>query len=177
MAVSLAGWNCGGDKGEDGPYVCNPPIPERPVAADGDNTFPVGPAMMHVTESSAAVMWETETECDGELRFGVSGQALDGTVTSERQGTVHKAFLSGLEPDTQYDYSVSACSLSTAVLSFWTAPQKGSPVRFTVWGDSRTHPERSIQVVDAMVEQNPHFTLHTGDTVTHGEIRPEWQDE
>jgi hypothetical protein len=172
---------------------CVGTIESRPVPNQTDSTFPIGPALVFVNETSATIMWETEGdddnvesqnggnpdngECDGLLEYGESGQALSTRVTTDRQDRVHKARLTGLEAGVRYDYRASACGKETGTLSFHAAPSPTTPVRFAIWGDSQGHPERAAPIVEAMSEFGAHFTVHNGDTVLDGNVKPQWKDE
>ena len=156
---------------------CPDEIPARPFDAERDATFPLGPYLMHTTGTSTTIMWTTEEECPGEVHLGLSDDELDRTENSEVDAEVHRARLTGLIPDTRYSYRVSACSKTSEVHRFYTAPEAGAPVRFTVWGDSRTDIEQCCKTVEAMALRHPHFDLHTGDVVTDGHEELQWTDE
>ena len=157
--------------------TCPDPVPVRPLDIQPDETFPIGPYLMHTTETQTSLMWTTAQDCAGEVAFGSGPENLDQVQSSQVDGLVHRANLTGLKPDTRYAYQVSACGLSSGIHHFHTAPPLGMPVRFTVWGDSRTDIAQCRKTVQAMAENRPHFNLHTGDVVTDGTIDQQWTDE
>jgi Calcineurin-like phosphoesterase/Purple acid Phosphatase, N-terminal domain len=156
---------------------CRNEVPARGYLVVADLTFPVGPVVLNASERKVTIMWETDTACSGWVQFGEATQGLDQRADSLTNGTIHHARLTDLQPDTHYEYQVSACGLQTSVLDFWTAPPAGTAVRFTVWGDSRTRPNVSAMVVEAMGAEHPLFTIHTGDVVTDGDDYNQWRDE
>lgn len=178
MLVAVATFLCHGCKNdEDEALSCTDDIPERVFEDVQDTTFPIGPMIFYTTSAETRIMWQTESECEGEVLYGVSGGELDRSAASERNGLIHKARIEGLEPDTRYDYQVQACGLATSVLSFWTAPASIMPVRFTVLGDSQSYPERARATVVAMAARHPYFTLHVGDVLGDGNEHSQWKDE
>ena len=162
--------------------------PEVPACVEGvfserilddvtDDTFKNGPYLMQTTTDSTVIMWESTESCFGEIAYGTSPDALDNKVSHEGESQIHSVRLENLQPDTRYYYTASACDKTTETLSFWTALKPGSPTIFTVWGDSRSYPERAQMVVESMKPHNPHFNLHTGDVVTNGKEEEQWTDE
>jgi hypothetical protein len=132
---------------------------------------------MHTTSESARVLWQTATPCTGEVRYGPAPGELGETVSLPEEGLLHEATLSGLSAGSRVYYQVSSCGLSSAVLDFFAAPEPGSTVRFTVWGDSQSNPTQARATVLAMAQHQPFFTLHAGDTLGDGLVDGQFLDE
>ena len=167
----------GADVDPAAPGRCAGDVEPRQYPTVIDRTFVVGPVVLHTTQDSTTLMWQTADRCDGVVQYGPANGTLESRATTSPNGLVHKARIEGLEPNRRYEYKVSACSLETSTLSFHTAPPPSTPVRFTVWGDSQSHPERSTHVVAGMKKAGPHFTVHAGDEVGDGHDLPSWQTE
>lgn len=152
-------------------------IADRPFAASADETFRKGPYIMHTTVNSSVVMWETADSCDGTVLYGKLPAELNLQAVHPGAASVHEVTLEGLVPDSRYYYQARSCGRTSAVHHLYTAPPAGTPVRFTIWGDSQSHPEISSRIVKAMAARHPYFTLHVGDVVGDGSIESQWQDE
>jgi 3',5'-cyclic AMP phosphodiesterase CpdA len=88
---------------------------------------------------------------------------------------VEKTTLTGLQPNTRYEYDASASDAGKG--SFRTAPAAGEtdPYRFVVWGDTRTRHDVHKRVAEALVKHGiPDFVLHTGDLVADGNDSSLW---
>ena len=151
-----------------------PAVPDRPLSSTTDTTFVKGPYMMHTTTSTAIVMWESKAECDGYVELGTDPSNLTASASHAGTSRIHEVPIGGLTASTRYFYRVHACAETSTVLDFMTAPEAATPVRFTVVGDSQSHPEISAQVVAGMMKQNPYFVLHAGDTVAAGVLDGLW---
>ena len=177
VVVSLALAGCNGDKTPT-PPTCAGVLAPRTFPNTVDTTFPTGPIVSHTTTVSTTIMWELASDCgeDGNVAFGMSGEALTETAYAQSTGLIRKAALTGLAPDTVYDYQVSCCGLVTAPLSFATAPPATAPIRFTVLGDTHANPTIMGGIVAQMMARHPHLVVHTGDEVNDGAVHTEWQD-
>ena len=167
-----------GDAETDIPLVpCLPGDPSnRPLDYESDQTFPIGPYLMHTTPNSAVVMWESVEEGVGVVEYGMT-DALGERIEAEEPSLVHELLLDDLDPDTRYAYRVIVGEVGSEIHHLTTAPALGSPIRFSVWGDSRTLPENAGAVVDSMVDFGPYINVHVGDVVSDGRIREQWADE
>jgi len=150
--------------------------PERRVPWRVDRTFPSGPYLMHTEPTAVVVMWESAASGIGQVEFGPDARSLQ-RVTEMGARTVHEVRLRGLAPGTRYVYRVSTGGQRSLLHAFWTAPEPGAPVRFAVWGDSRSQPPVATSVVRGMAEFGPYLTVNTGDVVRRGTEREQWVDE
>ncbi len=158
---------------------CLPPVAGRPIQLETDSTFPIGPAVTYVSQSSATIMFEAEERCEGRVRWSEAGQGLSATAptTLAEREVVHTAKLEGLRPGIRHEYQVEACGKTSRVLSFFSAPPPRTPVRFGVLGDNRSFPEDAKRVARALAQMGPDFIVHTGDVVTDGNKIPEWREQ
>ncbi len=157
------------------------------LAADRQSDLAFGPYANKVTQTTASVLWVSHgsvpVACSVEAAEGGAGDERVVELLSERvedqSDFIHTAKLAGLEPGRTYRYSVE-CGADEAHGSFRTAPVKGSdePLRFVVYGDTRSYPERHRTVMEAMSEHLPFaFLVNTGDLVSNGTVWSQWGRE
>lgn len=96
----------------------------------------------------------------------------------ERKEKIHSVTLDDLEPSTMYEYTVM-CDGKSVAGSFTTIPEPGSkdPIRFVVYGDTRTEPEEHRIVSKAIAAEDPLFVVNSGDFVTRGDVWEQWKVE
>jgi len=146
-----------------------------------------GPCLLRIHQTRAALMWETDTEEASAVTYGKSGQpAMSVDSHPERvlhQTThgdgafIHKVWIEALEPGQIYHYRIAGAGLLSPTYEFRTVPSKTDRVTFTVYGDSRSHPEHHRKLVEQMIKIQPDFVIHTGDLVTSGRSYQRWGPE
>jgi hypothetical protein len=132
-----------------------------------------GPYLQLGTQSSIVVRWRTDTATDSRVRYGTSPTELRNVVDDAATTTEHVVKLTGLNPATQYYYSVGN---STATLAgndgnhfFVTAPTPGTeqPTHIWVVGDSGSANAKARAVRDAYLNykgsRNTDLWLMLGD--------------
>jgi hypothetical protein len=100
-------------------------------------------------------------------------------IGEDGQGLLHLADLTGLRPATTYRYAIADASGKTEG-AFQTAPARGStqPLRFIIYGDTRTDPNAHRAVMKSMKADMPvAFLVNSGDFVANGEVWPLWKKE
>ena len=137
-------------------------VPIGPV----DETFPVGPCVMHTTRDSVAISWESAEQGETLVEYGLD--ASYGERQGGEPGTLHQVRLSGLSPETLYHYRACSGGACTRDLTFSTAPEPGRPFRFAVYGDSRSDPEQHAAVAAGIIDSEPVLVVNTGDIVENG---------
>lgn len=86
----------------------------------------------------------------------------------------HAIAVTGLSPATTYAYEARAGE-DVRRGTFRTAPNVAGPVRFLVYGDTRSQPDAHAAVVRAMMEVPSDFLVHTGDMVARGDHDDDWK--
>ncbi|NND45043.1 MAG: DNRLRE domain-containing protein [Xanthomonadales bacterium] len=113
-----------------------------------------GPYLQSLDEDGLIVRWRTDLATDSVVRYGTDSATLNQTVTVGGSRTEHSVVLGGLNPATQYFYSVGD-SLGTiagdASYFFSTAPIPGTAANTRIWviGDSGTADANARAVRDA----------------------------
>jgi len=141
-----------------------------------------GPWMQHVTSTSAVVQVEVDPPAAVTLEIGMAaatGTADAGTgsvVESREVRALHAILVRNLEPATRYPFAVRVRG-AAKYGAITTAPRDDStaPVRFLVYGDSRTDDAAHAALVRAMAVAPSAFLVGTGDLVDKGASAPEWQ--
>ncbi len=141
-------------------------------------TFTQGPYLQLPRLDAMTVVWVQDPPGTGEVRFGPEGAALAEVgqiVASATAAARHEVTLTGLDPDTRYDYEVVLDDATSETATFSTAVPPGTPFRWALYGDTRSSHDDHAKVVAAMVaEPDVRFGVQTGDMVSSGEIPEEW---
>jgi len=129
-----------------------------------------GPFVVDVTSQTATVAWVVENDT---VSVRASGKAA---VTSPSFRVEHTT-LTGLKPDTRYDYDIA--SDSPAGKGYFKTPpsEPGAPsaYSFVVYGDNRTRPDVHRRVIEALIKHSiPDFVVQTGDMVANGDDTLQW---
>ncbi len=155
--------------------VATPPPAEHkvPIGAE-DLTFHVGPYVMHTTQTSVTLVWESENVGGTRIEYGKNesyGSQVEGAA-----GTMHEVVVPDLKPATIYHYRACTDERCTADLTFSTAPLPGQKFRFAVYGDSRSDPDTHRAVVQNIMKDEPVLVFNGGDIVGCGD-RPEYKEQ
>lgn len=101
-----------------------------------------GPWLQRGTPSSVTIRWRTDQPTDSRVWYGVSPGGMTATQDDPALTTEHEVVVTGLLPETRYDYAVGSTTALLAGLdgscTFRTFPPTGapSPARFWILGDS-----------------------------------------
>lgn len=147
-----------------------------PAASSSEVAIVKGPYLQHVTTDSVLIAWETNVPADSGVAYGVGDPGLD-VVFDPGLVTLHTMRLTGLTPDTAYDYEVASASAASDPAMFATAPAHSRSFRFAVYGDSRSHPDAHAEVIQSMIRSDPEIVFHTGDIVSRGRDFGVWGPE
>ncbi|MCL5103968.1 MAG: metallophosphoesterase family protein [Armatimonadetes bacterium] len=143
-------------------------------ASGGAPRLVAGPYVQNMTTTGVTIMWQTDIPSTAKL--SIHGGIHEDYVTS-RTRRLSEVRITGLAPGTSYTYSLRPLGSTdgNAEASFRTFPAKDEPVKFIVYGDTRSEPARHKQVIDAMdAEHDVSFVLHTGDVVNRGSELKLW---
>lgn len=124
-----------------------------------------GPFVVNVTSRTATVVWLVQSEA-------ATFQTLGGAPRTSPSLHVEKTTLTGLQPNTRYEYSVPG---QDAKASFTTPPNGAGAFNFVVYGDTRTRHDVHRQVIGEVLKHGvPDFVVHTGDLVADGHDTSLW---
>jgi len=150
--------------------------PDLPGKDGGTPRLVAGPYVQNVSTSAATTVWQTDCPTSAELSLSDGGAAE--TFRTDTPRRLAEVRVGKLVPDSLYTYSVRIGNQPVAGGSFRTFPLAPRPVRFIVYGDTRTNPDRHRQVIEAMArEPGVEFVLHTGDVVSDGRKLDVWIPE
>lgn len=154
-------------------------IKECRTALGGDREFYFAPYVSLVSETGGSIFWiSLEDAVTGEVVVTGGGKTFTPPVERKKMADQpadrQRATLSGLTPDTLYEYEIR-CGGKTAKGSFHTARPRGKPVRFVVLGDTQTGWERHEKLAPRIAAERPDFVMHVGDCVERGESWDEWK--
>ncbi|WP_461137338.1 metallophosphoesterase [Spirosoma terrae] len=95
-----------------------------------------GPYLQKATPTSMTFRWRTDPASVGVVRFGASTDKLTGMVSEAGPVTDHEVTVTGLNPNTQYFYSVGTAAgtlQGDANNYFITFPAEGTPKKTRIW--------------------------------------------
>jgi acid phosphatase type 7 len=128
-----------------------------------------GPYVVNATPKSATIVWVVQSDL---VKFRPQSGGDPGISPSLQ---VQKAILSGLKPNTRYEYEIPGHE--SAKGSFKTPPSASdsAPYRFFLYGDNRTRHDVHRRVMSEMLKQaSPDFILQSGDMVADGNDSSLW---
>lgn len=145
-----------------------------------------GPYIERLLDGALDLTVETDTPTQIEVVYG-KGDVRRGRDhrTADEPGsqpqTVHRVHLTGMRPGGVYHYQVNLRAPGAAtppiqlpVVPFHTPPPAGRPLRFVVYGDSRSGHPVHAQVVQAILDEDPDLVLNIGDIVERGTEDSDW---
>ena len=139
--------------------------------------FMVPPYLQAVEDNGITIMWETVYPSFGKILYGKNGELNDSVIEEAIPSIMHEVTLSGLNKNREYIYKVIVGNLSSIEYSFHTKKMKDDPLKFIIYGDTRSFPKVHENIVKMMVNEKPDFVANVGDVVTSGARLNEWIDE
>ena len=142
--------------------------------------FLVRPYLQNTTTDGVTLMWWTDIPTTAEVTLHNHHESWSASCGEGR--LLHEVRVEGLQPDTPYTYAVSIRNAEDSDAAevaeggiFRTFPDSDRQVRFLVYGDTRTHPDRHAWVISRMrAEPNTEAVIHSGDLVSNGRNLDEW---
>ncbi len=127
-----------------------------------------GPFVVKVTAQTATIVWIVQND-------GVSVRTEGEAALASPSYRVEKTTLTGLKPNTRYDYDVASGG-EEGKGSFRTPPfGPTGPFTFAAYGDNRTRPDAHRGVINQLIKHGiPDFILQTGDMVANGDDSSQW---
>lgn len=143
-----------------------------------DVQFLIEPYLQNATRTGMTVMWETDRPCTAVVEYGTTAPPLQSAKV-EKTDVLGEVLLTNLEPRTKYFYRVictdaGGATLTSKLLTFFTAPDPGDAFSFTVIGDTQRNPTITGKLAKLMWERRPNFVVHCGDVVDDGAAKPQW---
>ncbi|MDD1719983.1 MAG: metallophosphoesterase family protein [Methanoregulaceae archaeon] len=147
-----------------------------PVSAGGSGLW--GPYLSGTNDTATILSWRTASPGNGSLSYANgsffrSSPHYDHVIYDNGTGVQHHLLVSGLEPGTMYQYSLSVEGYPAVEGHFTTFPIDGK-FTFIVYGDTQdqlpffTQDDRHRLVADRIAEEDPLFVIHTGDLTSDG---------
>jgi predicted phosphodiesterase len=159
------------------------PLLPRPSEVIG---FQKGPYLLYPGKNTQmTILWQLNESADCTLEWGVDTRYEVGSVITQEinKDHQHRYTLTDLFPGTNYVYRVGAGErFSTG--SFRAAPpDDGESVKFLVYGDTRSYPQRHDDVcrilLNTIRQDSAYqtFLLHAGDWVEDGNSESDWDKQ
>ncbi|MEZ4513082.1 MAG: Calx-beta domain-containing protein [Chloroflexota bacterium] len=151
----------------------------QPLLAASAITLLREPYVQIVKPTSLYIVWTTKESGTSEVHYGISDYGLTAVATNTYVTTpdkspydkyyVHEAFLSGLTPDTLYQYKIFTDSndlTPAGSITFRSGkPSSVTSFRFAALGDSGAGGSGQIGVANRLEQIQPDLVVHTGDVV------------
>jgi hypothetical protein len=146
--------------------------------------FSAGPWLTwsEAPSTSVTLNWVSSTKKTAEVSYGTDKAALSNTIIEKEAGRNHTVVINGLEPETEYFYSVKNSGLDDvkSVYRFKTAPVAGKArdFSFVVIGDKQPNPfsvkRANMLVSEAVAKADPDFICQVGDVASNGSSFLSW---
>ncbi len=140
------------------------------LKAPGSGALPMAPYLQAVTANSVYVLVESDTTQPVTVEYGATTAYGSKAATGSTEPTdatpathVHNVKLTGLKPNTTYNYRVTQGGASSANHTFVTAAEPGTSFRFAWLADCRTQPAVHDEIAGRIREMQPRFSLYGGD--------------
>ncbi|MBI3118086.1 MAG: hypothetical protein HYZ00_05350, partial [Candidatus Hydrogenedentes bacterium] len=129
---------------------------EAPATASG---LYIRPHLQNVSKEGATLIWETPQASVGVAEYGQNG-AYDKKAEETQAQTIHRVRITGLAPETVYNYRINAGS-EQQESTFKTAPATDRPITFVLIGDSRRWDQtwEETKMVEHVAQWSPEFYL------------------
>lgn len=135
--------------------------------------------------TTQTISWRTASTTEpGWVEYRESGKKQGHKVTAVVEampgglGSLHSVTLTGLQPNTQYQYQVESGKQQSERYTFTTAPREGTAFSFLVFGDSQSYDYKVWgKTLQQAYAAHPYaaFMVNVGDLVDVGQSETEWQ--
>lgn len=155
----------------------------------GSLKFVVKPYIQNMSTSGVMVLWETNINSLGEVKFGKAEYnknlpELNEKAAQSISSSMHVVELKNLEAGTKYFYQVvtytdNGDTLKYETLPFMTFPKEKQPFTFAVFGDSQQQDDTLAwnRISNMALIERPNFGLIVGDLVEEGDKAYMWRDQ
>ncbi len=149
------------------------------IVSEPENISPILSYFNSSPQTSIAVTWASEFNGESMIYYGVNDISENQIIVTDHKdlieegdSLIHIARLTGLTPNTAYQYKVETVGVfESDTLSFTTAPEE-TEFSFAVGGDNQL--ALIEPVLDRIILDNPRFMIHCGDMVVNGNVVSEW---
>ncbi len=138
---------------------------------EGANPPPsiLGPYLQNMLDDQVTICWSLP---EGETIIDKNGK----TVRKVRRYRNYSTIITGLKPDTIYNYDVLNDGTDRGKGTFTTFPKKIKPFKFCVLGDTRSRHDIHQKIVNRIIDEKPLFVVNTGDLVGNGNNMEDWEN-
>jgi hypothetical protein len=143
------------------------------LAGRRDRGIVRGPILAALDTTTATIAVETDAGVEAQIEWGTT-DAL-GQKRTAPAGKRHRFELTGLPPNGDVFYRVSAGVSRSQIYSFHTMPTVGAVLRIGVYGDVRGGHAVHRKLVGQMLREGLDMIAVTGDMVLHGADEADWQ--
>jgi hypothetical protein len=143
------------------------------AAPSAEAAFVRGPYPQDLSGRGVSLLFELDAPHAVKLTVARGGGAVLKT-TDGAKDTTHELSVSGLDPATTYDWTLSIDDGTSEKGSFTTAPVDDRTFTFLLYGDNRTNPYAHATLVERMQKTPGDFLVNTGDMVYDGSQAKEW---
>jgi acid phosphatase type 7 len=152
---------------------------EAGVVFPGTLHFNAGPLISFVSETTAAITFETDRPVSARVAWGTETPLANSAPVTEGD-LIREHTFESLQPDTPYFYEVTATDaagnrVSSGLLSFRTATPAGRPFRFAIIGDTETRPHINQQLCRLLWDERVSFVVNLGDLTDGGQEHDKFQ--
>ncbi|MGE5550438.1 MAG: metallophosphoesterase [Bacteroidota bacterium] len=140
------------------------------LAVPGAAAMVMRPYLQAVTTESVYVLVESDTTQPVTVEYGTTAAYGSKAVTESIEPTdtvpatyVHNIKLTGLQPNTEYNYRAIQGEVASPNHTFLTAVESGTGFRFAWMADTRTQPAIHDGIAGLIKEKRPRFSLYGGD--------------
>ncbi len=169
---------------------------DKPVYKIAAPDSAIYPYLQSTTDSSIYISWHASNSHESLVKYGKNNKLEMSQLGSVHvfvdSTTYHTVKLENLQPNTVYYYQAISDTMRSKIFRFKTAPKLGDKkghIRFAIFGDTRTFPARTMDVMTAIrekvtelygnpnIEDNLNLVLCNGDIVHYGPTLSQYKRE
>ncbi len=169
---------------------------DKPIYKIAPPDSAIYPYLQSPTESSIYISWHASNSPKSLIKYGETEKLelsqLGGVHIFGDSTTYHTVKLENLQPNTTYYYQAISDTMKSKIFKFKTAPSLGEKkghIRFAIFGDTRTYPTRTKDVMTSIrekvtelygnpnIEENLNLVLCNGDVVHYGPTLSQYKRE
>lgn len=137
-----------------------------------------GPMLTEARTDGTTLLWETDQPwAAATLWWWTTGSEQAQPVTTvqvDEDRYVHRASLSGLDPETAVSYQLGHGAQRSETATFETLSEPGGRVRIGWFADNQLGPDQLTKHLDLMAPEDPDLVVAVGDIVQEGWRLADW---